>query len=287
MKKLSLIIFFSLLASLSFSQSLLWKISGKGLKEPSYLYGTFHIKDSRVFSYDSTVTNAFVSCSAYAMEILLDEIDPVAVQKSTLMKDNSLDNLLTKEQYYFVDSVFKKKLGISLLLYKKMKPFFLSSLITQTASDNKNENALDLHFLKTARTQNKQCIGLEKFEDQIAVIDKIPYKEQAEMLYNMLKDTVETHEEEFDKMMDIYMNFDLSSLLEMTKNSGLGSDFEENFIILRNKTMAKNLKKIIKKQTVFCAVGAAHLPGDNGVIELLRESGYIVEAVPFKWIDIQ
>lgn len=287
MKKLSLILFFFLSLSLSFSQSLLWKISGKGLKEPSYIYGTFHIKDARVFSFDSTVNNAFASCSAYAMEILIDEIDPIEAQKATLMKNNSLDKLLTNEQYNFVDSVFRNKLGFSLLLYKKMKPFFISSLFSQANTNNNNEDALDIYFLKTARTQNKLCVGVEKFEDQIAVIDKISYKEQAEMLYNMLRDTIETQEDAYEDMIYKYLNFDLFSLLEMTKNSGLGKDFEENFIISRNKTMAKSLKRIIKKQTVFCAIGAAHLPGDNGVIELLRKSGYTVQPVPFKWIDIQ
>lgn len=168
-----------------------------------------------------------------------------------------------------------------------MKPFFLSSLFSQVNTKNNNEDALDVYFLKTARTQNKLCVGVEKFEDQIAVIDKISYKEQAEMLYNMLRDTIETQEDAYEDMIYKYLNFDLFSLLEMTKNSGLGKDFEENFIISRNKTMAKSLKKIIKKQTVFCAIGAAHLPGDNGVIELLRKSGYTVQPVPFKWIDIQ
>lgn len=68
-----------------FPQSLLWKVSGKNMKAPSYLYGTIHIQDERVFSFDNTVYNALFSCDAFAMEVLLDEVDPVQMHECMMM----------------------------------------------------------------------------------------------------------------------------------------------------------------------------------------------------------
>ena len=85
MKKLFFTIILISLVLTSFPQSLLWKVTGKDLKEPSYLYGSIHIQDQRVFAFDTTVLTALYSCDAFAMEILMDELDPQEVKSSTYM----------------------------------------------------------------------------------------------------------------------------------------------------------------------------------------------------------
>ena len=132
MKKIFFLLALVLAASFCFSQSILWKVTGKKIKSPSYLYGTIHIQDKRVFAFDNTVTDAFNSCDAFAMEILMDEIDPKESQEATLMKDGkTLKTIMSAEDYKLLDSAFTAATGASLLLYNKMKPIFVSSAMMQ------------------------------------------------------------------------------------------------------------------------------------------------------------
>jgi uncharacterized protein YbaP (TraB family) len=285
MKKIFFILILIFASILSFSQSLLWKVSGNKLKKASYLYGSIHIQDKRVFAFDETVTNAFNSSESFAMEILLDKIPDEELKNSTFMKDNTLDKLLTKEQFKTVDSIVKAMTGTSALMFNKMKPFFLSSLLSQLSIPKDMPTALDQYFLEEARKQGKPCYEVEKFSDQINAINSISEAEQAQMLYESLTDTAIIMEEEFDKLINAYLAFDLDKLMKITKEDDAYSEnFEKVFITERNKTMAKNFIKIIQKQDCFCVVGAAHIAGESGVIELLRKAGYTVEPVIFEWV---
>lgn len=284
MKNLLLVFFAVVFVAPVFSQSLLWKVSGKKLKSPSYIYGTIHIQDKRVFSFDNVVSDAFNSCDAFAMEILMDELNQQEILSAMLMEDNSLDKLLTKEEYKVLDSLVRASTGSGLILYNKMKPFFLSSQLMQMNISQDMELALDLFFLKNARDAGKECFGVEEFEDQINAIDAISYEDQADMLFEGLTDTTGSNEiDKLEDMLNAYMNFDLDKLFIMTADTALPKEFNKAFLIDRNVGMAKNFVKIAKKNTVFCAVGAAHLPGETGVIELLRKKGYTVEPVIFTW----
>jgi uncharacterized protein len=284
MKKSFLLLLVVLVGFSCFSQSLLWKVSGKNLKEPSYIYGTIHIQDKRVFSFDNTVNQAFESCDAFAMEILMDEISQDEILEAMLMENTTLDKLLTKEEYKILDSVVKAATGSGLLIYNKMKPFFLATQLMQINMQKEMELALDLFFLKNARDAGKPCFGVEKFSDQINAIDAISLDDQVDMLYVGLTDTTGNNDTyKLDEIIEVYISFDLDKLFEMSNDTSLPAEFNKAFLIDRNVGMAKNFVKIAKKQSVFCAVGAAHLPGETGVIELLRKKGYTVEPVIFSW----
>ena len=114
MKKLFLSCLFAIFVTLSFSQSLLWKVTGGDLKQPSYLYGSIHIQDARVFAFDSTVVlGTLQTCDAFAMEILMDEIDPMELKKSQFMpKGKLLSKMMKPADFAKLDSVCKAKLGI-------------------------------------------------------------------------------------------------------------------------------------------------------------------------------
>jgi uncharacterized protein YbaP (TraB family) len=269
------------------AQSILWKVSGKKIKSPSYLYGSIHIQDKRVFAFDQIVLDAFMSTEAFAMEILIDEVTPQEIKEAMFMKNNTIEEFLTPEQYKILDSIVKAKTGIGMLMYNKMKPFFLSSQIMQLNLKKEMDDALDLYFLKYARKEGKTVYKVEKFAHQVAAIDKISLKEQVEMLYKGLTDTtISSEEKKFEELLQAYLNFDLNKLFELSNDTSLPKNFNKAFLIDRNKVMAKNFIKIAKKQTLFCVIGAAHLPGENGVINLLRKKGLSVEPVIFNWIEV-
>ena len=91
------------------TNSLLWEITKKGIEHPSYLYGTIHIQDKRVFSFDRIVTDKLYSCDVYAMESIIDDIDPVSLQKVFFMKKHSLKELLKPKEYNALSIVLHDK----------------------------------------------------------------------------------------------------------------------------------------------------------------------------------
>lgn len=286
MKKISFVLITFLVCFSAYSQSLLWKVSGKNIKNPSYVYGTIHIQDKRVFSFDETVLKAFESSQAFAMEILMDEIPHKEMVEAMLMKNTSLDKLMSKEDYKILDSIVKAKTGSGVFMFNKMKPFFLSSQLMQMDMSKDMEAPLDLYFLQKARKAGKPCFGVEKFMDQINAVDAISYKDQIEMLMKGLTDTSENDDSlKLAEMLETYRKFDLEKMFELTSDTTLPAEFNKAFLIDRNKVMVKNFIKISKKQSLFCAVGAAHLAGDTGALQLLRKKGYTVEPVYFKWVE--
>lgn len=282
-KFLSLTFFIGIVSAIS-AQSLLWKVTGKDIASPSYLYGTFHIQDDRVFSFDSTVWKAYNSCEAFAGELLFDDIDMKAVRQSMMLpKGQTISDMLSKEDFAILDSICKAKLGASAIFLNTMKPFFLVTSIQQMDFNHDQEEALDIFFQKQAQQQGKSCYGLEKYIDQINALDAIPLKDQVNMMVQFLHDTSEVAADENDKLIQTYLAFELDSLVEMTQDTSLPPQFGKILVDKRNVTMAKGFQKIAKKERLFCAVGAAHLGGKKGIIALLRKKGYTVEPVLFQW----
>jgi uncharacterized protein len=277
-------VFTSLLLS-AFAQenSLLWEVSKKN-KKLSYLYGTVHVQDKRVFAFDSIVYEKLSMCDAFAMEVLMDEIDQAEAMEAMLMKKHTLKDLYSQEEYEFLDSVVKESTGQGLFVFNKMKPFFLSSQLMQMELSMDMELALDLHFLEYARNNEKICLGIEKFKDQIKAIDAISIEDQADMLYEGLTDTSSNLSmDAFDELLEAYILQDIDKLYELSADTTMPAEFNEYFLVKRNKKMARRIIKFGKKQPTFNAIGAAHLPGEEGVIALLRQKGYTVKPVKFEF----
>ena len=137
--------------------SLLWEITGNGLKKPSYLYGTIHIQDKRVYSFDNTVNEIFNSCEAYAMEVILDEIDPLEVQDVFQMKKTTLKSLLDEDMYAKLQVILQEKIHIPIGILEKTKPMFVASQLAQYYEHKDMPYALDMHFLSLAREKKNDC----------------------------------------------------------------------------------------------------------------------------------
>ncbi|MFH2095122.1 MAG: TraB/GumN family protein [Bacteroidota bacterium] len=265
------------------AQSLLWEITGKGIKK-SYLYGTIHIQDKRVFAFDKLVEEKLMECDAYAMELVIDEITREDLEASMYMKDKTLKDLLSPEDYSMLDSILKAKMGVGLVMLNKMKPFFVSSQLMQAGMSKDMEEALDMYFLNKARAAGKPVFGIEKFSDQMGAIDQISLEEQCEMLMESVRDTSK-EEMQFDDLLHAYLTANLDTMIVLSNDTALPEQFNKAFLVDRNVGMAKNIIKICKKQSTFNAIGAAHLGGDKGVIALLRKKGLVLKPVPFSFRD--
>jgi hypothetical protein len=260
--------------------SLLWKISGNGLQSESHLYGTIHIQDKRVFEYGETVEKILHNASLIAVEVELDKVDYRTVMEATLMKDSILEQLLTPDEFELLEEKYKQFTGVSLRTAQRVKPFFLSANIIQSIVKKDSPVPLDLYFIQTGRKKDKQVVGLESLTEQIAMIDKLSYSQQAKMLLQSLTDTIDITKM-FDSMIEAYLNMDGEKLMELTTDPSIPEEFMKEILNGRNHIMAERLIPLLPQGNIFCAVGAAHLFGDEGIIELLRTAGYVVEPVEF------
>ena len=263
--------------------SLLWEISGNGLEQPSYLYGTIHLIAKEDFIMSDIVKEKFQTTKQLALEIDMD--DPMLMfkaMKGLMMKGGTtLPDLLTDEEYAKVKKHFSDSLGIPTFMLNRVKPILISSMATEEGSGGMSEmESFEMVFVEMAKEQDMKVVGLESAEYQISVLDSIPYEEQAKMLLASLEGDGDMGQESFDEMVELYKEQDLDALYELisSEDSELGA-FEDMLLKNRNQNWIPRIAKLTKKQPTFIAVGAGHLPGDFGVINLLRQAGYTVKAI--------
>ena len=286
MKKIFLFLYvLSFLAVQAQYNSLLWKISGNGLKQPSFLYGTMHTSDSRVFSFSDSVMQYFSSSKAYAMELDPKEAFNMSLLSKMMMgKGYSLKKMMPVREYNLLDSVVKKEIGYSVALFDNVAPvltmtiFEASGMELNDSSGQGNKEVLDMFFYKQAKKKKKKVIGMETVDEQLSALNSLNYQEQADMLVKEIHSFEENKTEGTD-VVKFYLAQNLDSLAANDADAQMPHKFYKALVTDRNIRMANRISDFIKEQPTFIAVGALHLPKPEGVIELLRKKGFVVEPV--------
>jgi uncharacterized protein YbaP (TraB family) len=284
MKKLLLTIPYLFVAFFSVSQapkekSLLWKIEGNGLTKPSYLYGTIHIMCPDDIEIRPGLRAAFNSTQQLYLELDMDDPSTMVKMMSGMMMTDgsSLKTLLSEKDYDSIAVIFKQKTGMPLSLMSRAKPILLMSLLYPSMLGCQPEG-WEQAFMKMAKENNIETSGLEKVEEQVSVLDSIPYKVQAEMFLKTMYN-LDSTKASFNKMVEIYKQQDLQALGEESSKDDDFGDYEEVMLKKRNRNWIPVITAAIKNKPGFFAVGAAHLAGEYGVISLLRKQGYTVTPV--------
>lgn len=288
MKKIFMICTMALLAitSVSYAQqdpkndkALLWEISGKGLSSPSYLYGTIHIICKEDFRFSTTLKDKFMNAKEVFLEIDMD--DPGMMMKMAslmMMKDKSLKDLMSAEDYSFLSKYVQDSLGMPMMLFNKMKPMTLISLLSTRTLPCSGSESYEQTMINMAKQQKKDIKGLETLEDQIGVFDKIPDSVEIQMVLDMIRKMPEQREQ-FLRIVKAYKNEDINALAKEMNESPDMKGVEDILLVNRNKNWIPVMEKAMKEGNCLFAVGAGHLPGSDGVIALLRKAGYTVKPV--------
>lgn len=260
--------------------SLLWKISGKGLSKPSYLFGTIHITCDATL--DRNVLNVLDATDQLYLELDMD--DPAmqtAMMGGMMMKDGKkMSSLASPEDFKAVDEFLTRELGMSAKMVDNFKPTMISTMLYTKILDCPMQS-FEQELMKVTQEQKEQIHGLEKIEDQMAIFDAIPYERQMQELVKTAKDNMAGDKQEFKKMMEVYTSKDINKMQDLMQDSEnkMYSEYQDVMLDNRNKNWIPVIEQVAKKTPTFFAVGAAHLGGENGVITLLRKKGYKVEAV--------
>lgn len=287
-KRLIFILAASVILTFQSNAQLLWKISGNGLEKPSYLFGTHHVAPIHICDSIAGFNEAFNSCKQLYGELELDDIQAVSkeIAKYTLLpQDSLLDKLYTPEEYKLIDEVVKKNMGVSADQLKMLKPVTISTQLSviismQAFNDFNPTLPLDAFLQKKAKEQGMSVKGFETSLFQAQILFGEPLPQQASALLKTIK--------HFDKMKpfiiemcDVYMKQDLDSIFKLMQDPELSFTPEEmnRLVNNRNHNWSQQLKDILPQQPTFIVVGGGHLPGSNGLIELLREQGFTVTPV--------
>ena len=266
-------------------KALLWKISGNGLKKPSYLLGTIHLIPKSQFELSEGTYDALAEAKRVTFEIDMKEMTNMAAQFSLLTKafmggGKTLRDLLPEEDYQFV----KQKLdaqGMPSSMLERLKPLFLSTLFSSDegapSTSSSKMTSVEMELYRQVKRRKLESGGLETAAYQMGIFDSIPYEIQAKMLVETLRSSTEP-DSEFDKMLELYRQKDINAMEAMMREQG--SDMQQYQDILlhrRNRNWIPVMSRMMREKTTLFAVGAGHLGGAAGVIALLREAGFRVE----------
>jgi uncharacterized protein len=267
-------------------KSLLWEISGKELKEPSYIFGTIHMIPSESYFLPKGTLTAIEKSKEMYFEIDMAEMNDMSnimgLVSKIFMKDNiTLKDLLTAEEYKDVSAQFKK-VGLPMMMLERIKPMILSVFASgdmqPTDISTGKLKSYEMEFFKLAQDRKMKTGGLETIDFQIGLFDSIPYKDQAKMLVEQMNAS-DTDNQEFKALIDLYRQQDIVQLFDKTSTSEGINDNEDILISKRNKAWIPLIIKQSSKVPTFYAVGAGHLAGPNGVLTLLKQQGYILKAI--------
>jgi uncharacterized protein YbaP (TraB family)/NADH:ubiquinone oxidoreductase subunit len=267
--------------------ALLWEITGKDLAKPSYLFGTMHLRDKRVFAFSDSVLLKMEGCEAFASEIRMDSAVyqswELAISGDTT---NRLSKKLSKTGYERLLQALKSK-GINLDSLESKNTALVHGWLSDKEDTDEQDDSkdlfLDLYLTRLAYNQGKSLHGLERMEDYEDLNDS--FFQQFEDSTFSKQDTAFTsifaHFAMLEEMINVYNQGDLDQLLSIVKDTKAynGSQYKREILDNRNVRMLQKLEDIMRQKSVFCAVGAAHLPDSMGLIALLREKGYTVRKV--------
>ena len=286
-KQYSISVILVLFLVVNVQAQLLWKVSGNGLKKPSYLFGTHHlIEKEKIPDFDKIL--AIVP----QVDVVVGEMDlsnmlgmQLKMLKECMMKDTTLNDLLNAEDYMLVNDQFKQVVGMKLDKLRKMKPMMLSALYEVKLymgyyNLKKEPESVDLVLQKAGKKAKKKIVGLETIEQQMDILfNSMSLKRQAEVLVQSVKDK-EKSLNLIKQLNEAYINGDLKMMSQLSiQEEQMSTEDKKILIENRNNNWVVKLKELMPLQSCFVAVGCMHLTDETGLIAQLEKAGYTVEGI--------
>ena len=287
MKKLFCVIF-SLSAMLSAKSQLLWEISGNGAKK-SYIFGTNHLVSADFLDSVPNVYKAYNSSQVTVGEILMSakNISDTIIAYATMPKEILQSEFWTEEEFAKIDAALQSTLFLSFKDVAMLKPAMISAMYVQAIYEEifkkKEDFLIDTYFQHVAEMSGKKVLALESATEQAALLyGNQTLERQKEILLATIQDSAQLAQD-IKKIVSIYKSGDIdllySEYINDTSETALTLREKHDFLDDRNTRWAKKIAEIIKNNSAFIAVGALHLPSENGLIALLKKAGFKVKKI--------
>lgn len=275
------------------SNSIFWKVEKDG--EPvSWLFGTMHMADPDISTLKPAVKKAVLASDTLVIESV-EALDPAAAQKAmgelahlTLLKEGTLRDLVSDDLEEKLSNAVSAR-GLPMLLADRMQPWLIATMVAlpicESQRKQSGEKVLDGVLVEFATDNGKDIKGLESINEQLTAIASLPQEYHVSALEETLAsgslalDMIETLKQSY---LDGNMGVVFPVMKEFMPRSGSGEgalQLQEALINNRNNTMAERVAPILKSGSTFIAVGALHLPGETGLVKLLRDQGYTLTAI--------
>ena len=254
--------------------SLLWEVSGNGLSKPSYLYGTIHMICAGDYVLSEKTKKAFEASDKLVLEINLADPNEMSDMQKMAMGDEPLTKKLNPEQLAKLDAILKKITGVNIQQVDSFSLMSIMSLISMKAFGCTDLKFYEIDFIERAKKRNEEIVGLETVKSQFKTLeDAYSDSELIEMLE-------ESDAEEAKQLVTDYKQENLEGLYKnITAENVMNAKAKKYMLDERNITWGNALPDMMKKESLFVAVGSAHLAGELGVINLLRKAGYKVKPI--------
>lgn len=268
--------------TLKSDNSLLYEISGKGLARPSWLFGTMHVLCAEDAILSEGLKKVINNSNQVFFEVNLDNSAEMmnALKFIRMNEGMKLSDLLTPVEYDRVKRYFEKnKPAIPLTMMNRFKPFFISAVISEDILDCRNKSSMEQIILARAKKEGKAIDGLETMEFQASLFDSIPYEKQARDLMSYV-DSIDTYKSTMEETVRQYRNQNVEGLDSLMQKSDPGMlDYMDLILYQRNRRWYSQIVEQIFQHSTLFAVGAGHLGGEKGLINLLRKQGFIVQPI--------
>lgn len=257
---------------------LFWEITRSDLAQPSYLYGTIHIIPKDSFFLLPQLEEKLALAQRLVLEIPLDMDAGVMLSSAMHMfipDGKTLKSLMEPEDYTFLTTFMQDSISTPLPFYQRIKPIFISQHISSTYCFPQEMESYELYFSAKYKADGKPVSGLETISEQMKYLNNMTLEEQITSLVSVIRNPRQGCIE-FGEMIAMYRRQDLHSLMKMMGESEDVSEHLDQLLDERNQKWIAKIESFVKAESVFIAVGAGHLAGPNGVVNLLKKQGYSV-----------
>ncbi|MBC8755211.1 TraB/GumN family protein [Kordia sp. YSTF-M3] len=273
----------SILLSQENKQSLLWEISGNGMEKPSFLYGTMHVSKKVAFRLDDVFFKALAEAETVALES-----DPTTWLAHNYESMSSSSTRASGNGKNFYDKSFNTQFSKKEIVRRIIR--FDNRIINgylyrkqAGADDFEEETYLDMFIYQAGKKNNKQIISLEDIEESQYLTSRAAFnmlkKKPDEWVQKMFK-----NENRYTLQEDVYRDrkIDLLDSIGAAVNTEF---YREHMLFKRNENMVIVMDSLMQHKTVFAGVGAAHLAGEKGMLQMLEERGYTVKPLTSEQTD--
>jgi uncharacterized protein len=259
--------------------TLFWQVSGKGLKAPSYIYGTFHMLCPEDIVFSDAVKAAAKFSKELYLELPMDDVAGMmaVMDKMVMSGGKKLKDLYTPEEYERLNRFFTDSMRTGLGMMERMIPAMAGASLYPKMLGCKVNGGTETGLAKIMKQDKKPVKGLETFEFQLSLFNSMSYEQQAKELLNIV-DNFPKAKKSTDSLLQVYKAQQIVDMEKGFSNAEFGAGQNlEAFMYKRNEDWAARLPALMQDKPLFIAVGAGHLVGKRGLINLLRVAGYTVK----------
>lgn len=243
----------------------------------SYIIGTIHLADEGAFKYVDIFKEKILTCDTFASEFDFREIDrEKIVEAMYLPEGTTLNQLINKRLYKKLDTLFFRHIGLPLVMFSNHIPFSIYSMLSEAQFKNDRQQNLDETLAAFALENGKILRGVETFEHQLQTLQKMPIAEQLKSLCDIVKNFPKFKKQN-KRMLNLYTTADVQKIAKSARK--MTKTTRKTLLNKRNYLMAKRIAEMSDIGSVSAAIGAAHLGGKNGVLNILRQNGFVVKPV--------